>query len=285
MVEAGTPVLVLESMKMETVLVAPFAARVRELMVVTGGQVETGMPLLRLEPLDEDEGAAPAEGADATARTACATGDADSRATARPPPRGPAQPAPRLRPGARMTAGAPRGVRAAPRRVAVRRPGTASAELDVVRAFSDLCELTRNKPAAEETADERVHSPREYFHSYLHSLDVDREHLPETFRERLPSCCRTTASPTSSGRQRWRKRSSGSSSPSTQHLPPARRHGVAPTVDGGPASSGQLGEVAHDVLDRFVVATQLRYPVVGDLARSVRFRWFDQPVVEAARAA
>ena len=54
-VEAGSPVLVLESMKMETVLVAPFTARVRELMVATGGQVETGMPLVRLEALDEDE--------------------------------------------------------------------------------------------------------------------------------------------------------------------------------------------------------------------------------------
>ena len=31
-------------------------------------------------------------------------------------------------------------------------------------------------------------------------------------------------------------------------------------------------------------ATQLRFPVVGDLARSVRFRWFDQPAVDAERA-
>ena len=54
-VEAGTPVLVLESMKMETVVVAPFAARVRELLVATGVQVETGMPLLRLEALEEAE--------------------------------------------------------------------------------------------------------------------------------------------------------------------------------------------------------------------------------------
>ena len=38
------------------------------------------------------------------------------------------------------------------------------------------------------------------------------------------------------------------------------------------------------MLDRLVVATQLRYPVVGDLARSARFRWFDQPIVQAARA-
>ena len=44
-VEAGAPVIVLESMKMETVLHAPFAARVRELLVTTGSQVETGAPL------------------------------------------------------------------------------------------------------------------------------------------------------------------------------------------------------------------------------------------------
>src|SRR5207342_3001194 len=41
-VDAGAPVLVLESMKMETVIPAPFAARVRELSVITGSQVETG---------------------------------------------------------------------------------------------------------------------------------------------------------------------------------------------------------------------------------------------------
>ena len=45
-----------------------------------------------------------------------------------------------------------------------------------------------------------------------------------------------------------------------------------------------LGQQAHDVLDRLVVATQLRFPIVGELARSARFRWFDQPVTEAVRA-
>ena len=39
-VSAGSPVLVLESMKMETVLRAPFDARVRELLVSVGSQVE-----------------------------------------------------------------------------------------------------------------------------------------------------------------------------------------------------------------------------------------------------
>ena len=39
----------------------------------------------------------------------------------------------------------------------------------------------------------------------------------------------------------------------------------------------------HETLDRLIVATQLRYAVVGELARSVRFRAFDQPVIEETR--
>src|SRR6478672_8216996 len=52
-VEAGAPVLVLESMKMETVLYAPFTARVKELVVITGSQVETGTALVKLEPIGD----------------------------------------------------------------------------------------------------------------------------------------------------------------------------------------------------------------------------------------
>ena len=55
-VEAGAPVLVLESMKMETVLRAPFKARLKECAVSVGSQVETGAPLLRLEPLARRRG-------------------------------------------------------------------------------------------------------------------------------------------------------------------------------------------------------------------------------------
>ena len=37
----------------------------------------------------------------------------------------------------------------------------------------------------EEDADERVHSPREHFHSFLHSLDADVEGLPPAFRAKI----------------------------------------------------------------------------------------------------
>jgi hypothetical protein len=52
-----------------------------------------------------------------------------------------------------------------------------------------------------------------------------------------------------------------------------------------PLPVGEIAEHVREVLDRLVLATQLRYSMVGELARSARFRWFDQPVVDAERKA
>jgi len=51
----------------------------------------------------------------------------------------------------------------------------------------------------------------------------------------------------------------------------------------GAMSKGPARDEIGEVLERLIVATQLRYPAVGDLARSIRFRLFDQPLIQAAR--
>jgi biotin carboxyl carrier protein len=48
-VEARQPLLVLEAMKMETPIVAPYAGRVTEVHVAEGASVAAGAPLVRLE--------------------------------------------------------------------------------------------------------------------------------------------------------------------------------------------------------------------------------------------
>ena len=53
---------------------------------------------------------------------------------------------------------------------------------------------------------------------------------------------------------------------------------------GEPAPAAPADAAARELLDRLVAVTQLRFPIIGDLARSVRFRWFDQPLVDADRA-
>ena len=52
--------------------------------------------------------------------------------------------------------------------------------------FADFAELSRNRPVGEEAhIENRVHSPREHFHTYLQTLDPERGALPADFVGRL----------------------------------------------------------------------------------------------------
>src|SRR6202020_3490374 len=50
-----------------------------------------------------------------------------------------------------------------------------------------MSDLTRIRPGSDLEAGPEgpVHSPREYFHSYLRSLDVERAGVPEAFQAKL----------------------------------------------------------------------------------------------------
>ena len=50
-----------------------------------------------------------------------------------------------------------------------------------------------------------------------------------------------------------------------------------------PRFSPDMRQAAGEVVERLVVATRLRYPVVGDLARSIRYEAYERPVIDAAR--
>lgn len=54
LLEAGAPVVILESMKMETALNAPFAAQVKKVLCAAGESVSTGQVLVELDPLKEE---------------------------------------------------------------------------------------------------------------------------------------------------------------------------------------------------------------------------------------
>ncbi|MGY1679216.1 ATP-binding protein [Geodermatophilus sp. SYSU D01176] len=283
-VEAGQPVAVLESMKMETAVRAPFAGRVREIRAAVNSQVDAGAPLLVLERVAEEAEETAGErvalpGADETP-----DGDPRTRALAR------------LAALRALVTGYDVSGRHAKRLVAEYAAARDElpaddaqllhAELDVLVTFADISELSRNRPAsAEEEADTQVHSPREYFHGYLRSLDAEREGLPEAFRARLrralahygvedlePSAALTDAV----HRVFLAQQRVGEQLPAVSAL--LDRWLTADRLPEGPAR-GEVGEV----LDRLVVATQLRYPSVGDLARAVRYRHFEEPVVRAAR--
>ncbi len=277
-VAAGDRVVVLESMKMETIITAPFAARVREVSVRAGSQVETGAPLARLEPLDDraetsragdmvdldlpDDVTGPAagDGPLAQLRSVILGFDTD--------PSNPAGPLTRYL-DSRPADGS-----------------SVAAEAELLDMFADIAELSRNQPAgADADLDSRVHSAREYFQRYLHSLDIEREQLPADFADRLTRVLShygvSSLDPSDELhqaifrlfllQQRW--------TPGVSIVTGLLQRWSA---ESRPA---RLGTAVRHVLERLTVATQRRFPTIGDLARSIRYYWFDRPAVEAEQAA
>jgi acetyl/propionyl-CoA carboxylase alpha subunit/acetyl-CoA carboxylase carboxyltransferase component len=291
-VEAGAPLLVLESMKMETVLRAPFRAILRESAVTVGSQVDTGAPLLRLEPLGDSDAEAPA------AMEIGKGGSASELALPRE--------LVGLTPGERATHGQeslrslllgydldPHDEHRTLKQYLAARTELAEAgqrplagEIELLQVFADLSELSRNRASSDEpTGNTAVHSPREYFHTYLHSLDVERAGLPDLFQERLSRALghygvtdleRTPELEEAVFRIFLAQQRAASDVAAVNAL---LRQWL---VEAPP--SGALREPAGLALEHLVAATQLRFPAVSDLARGVVFRWFAQPLLRRGRA-
>ncbi|MEV3981513.1 carboxyl transferase domain-containing protein [Nonomuraea sp. NPDC049758] len=284
-VEAGAPILVLESMKMETVLRAPFRARVRECGVSVGSQVEAGAPLMRLEPL---------AGAEAE-QAAATTGAAEIDLPAAPPRASAAEQAARGVQDLRelllgFDADRHERTRMLSGYLAARAElddRVIEGELDLLTVFADLSELSRNKPGGELDVEpgSPVHSPREYFHSYLQSLDVERAGLPEAFQAKLRRML------THYGVEELDRTPELEAAVFRIFLAQQRMTaGVAVVSEllrtwlAGAPPRESLGERAGLALEHLVEATQVRFPVVADLARGVVFRWFAQPLLRRNRA-
>jgi acetyl/propionyl-CoA carboxylase alpha subunit/acetyl-CoA carboxylase carboxyltransferase component len=284
-VEANAPLLVLESMKMETVLRAPFRARVRECPVSVGSQVETGAPLMRLEPLAdgaEEETAGEAEiveielpeepsGVAAAARVERGLQDLRSLLLGFD-----VDPAERKRVlSAYLTARAELGNR------------PVEGELELLTVFADLSELSRNQPGSELDIEpgSPVHSPREFFHSYLQSLDVERAGVTEGFQARLKQVLghygvtELDRTPELEGAVFRIFLAQQRMSADVAIVSELLRQWLA-----GAPPLESLSERAGLTLEHLVEATQVRFPAVSDLARGVVFRWFAQPLLRRLRA-
>ncbi len=288
LVAAGAPVLVLESMKMETAVRAPFAARVRELLVMTGSQVETGAPLVRLEPVEDDAGAEQAAAPDATAPALDLPAPTVAGSLVERAARARADVSAILMgydidpsdEGARIL-----DYLAVRDEIVAAGGSVVCDEIRLLGLFADLAELSRNRPAGEDLHTElRVHSSKEHFHAFLQSLDVERGGLPDSFRDRL---ARVLAHYGVTDVDRTPQLEEAvfriflaqqRSTPDVLLATEVLQRWIAE-----PPPTEELAGASRDLLERLVRSTQLRFPVVGDLARSTRFRWFDQPLVDAER--
>ena len=146
--------------------------------------------------------------------------------------------------------------------------------------------MSRNRPTLdEEDTDERVHSPREHFHSFLHSLDAEVEGLPPSFQTKIVQALRnydvdTLDEPGPELEEAVYRLFLALQRMENQVPVITALLGRWLTAEEVPsASTSAVGEV----LDRLIVATQVRYPVIGDIARNLRFRLFDEPQIRKAR--
>jgi acetyl/propionyl-CoA carboxylase alpha subunit/acetyl-CoA carboxylase carboxyltransferase component len=289
-VQVGSPVAVLEAMKMEMTVVATHAGRIRQVLVAASTHVDAGAPLVSVAPRKIDSVAVP-DAPRIDFGTSAAASDPRSRLRARE----------HLDALRSLIMGFDVSVEEARRLVGEFQrarnelppddPELLHGELEILTIFADLAELSRNWAAAEredldEEEGERVRSPREHFRSYLHSLDVEREGLPETFVARLARALAHY------GVHELERRPELEEAVYRIFLAHQRAPSQVPAVmallderlQHAEALPEPLRDEFHETLDRLIVAAQLRYPVIGELARSVRFRVFDRPVIEQSRA-
>jgi acetyl/propionyl-CoA carboxylase alpha subunit/acetyl-CoA carboxylase carboxyltransferase component len=297
-VAEGDIVAVVESMKLETALRAPVAGRVAELFADVNTQVESGAKLLLIEPA-ADEAAEPEPGASRVrAELSALAGSvsdhpdpaqaaADALVTLRALVLGYDVDEPEARRQLQRLA-------AARAELPADDPRLLAGEAEILQIFADVSALWRNRRVPDESQaddeaavdDEAARNPQEYMHAYLRSRDVEAEGLPESFRIKLR---RTLAHYGITDLD-----SSPDLDPALYRIFLAHRRAAAhvPVVSDllqwrlrHPES---LPADARDgyrrIIDQLVSATQLRHPAIGDLARQVRYRCFDAPLIAAERA-
>ncbi|MEJ2859889.1 ATP-binding protein [Actinomycetospora flava] len=311
-VAEGDTVAVVESMKLETALRAPVSGRVAEVLVDANTQVEGGSRLVRLEPDADDPGGSTGEERVSLAALASPLPDAersgagplmseDERADARTRARDALAALRALVLGydvdERETTPLLEALDRAREELPADDRDLLADEMSILRIVADLSALSRNRRLEggpgelDDTAvdEESTRNPQEYFYAYLRSRDADAEVLPESFRLKLARALEhygvpdLGAAPELLGPALYRMflahRRAGAHQPVVAALLRARLR--APESVHADGSDG--GEAYRTVLDHLVAATQVRHPQIGDLARQVRFRCFDAPLIESER--
>jgi acetyl/propionyl-CoA carboxylase alpha subunit/acetyl-CoA carboxylase carboxyltransferase component len=284
-VAAGDRLAVLEAMKMEMPVLAPFRGRVRQVFVMTNVHVAPGAALLHLDPVPV------AETQDAAGRI---------RLEFPPPPTASAEAVPaRLRRTLDAIRRLVLGYDADPpemKRLAAEYadlvPAGAPADAkrrrtedEILGIFADVSALFRRQTVQDDPEYLEALSSGEYQLIYLRTLNAKTAGLPPKFIEQLrrtllhygvESLDRT---PALEEALLWLYKSHQRME---QHIPIVLgilRHRLAAGDPEGTARD--LGY--HLLLDRLIAAAENLSPTLSDLAGELRYRTFDRPLFDCAR--
>ena len=285
LVRAGETLLVLEAMKTEMPVAAPFDGRIAEVLVGANVQVDTGAPLLRFDP--PAAASVAAAGRIALPPPAPEPRDAAARADASVAALGDVllgfdADADDLRAALAAHAAAAAGVGDDDRRLR-------AAEERLLGAFADVQALSRRRGADDPADDDELPAARgdeEYLSAYLRAPGRAGEMLPAAFLDKLRRAVAhygvSTLEP------------SPALEASLFRLCQAQaRLGRSAAVVGAVLTrwlecrallAGRLGSAQRALLDRVVAVAQGRDQHLADLAREVRYQFFDAPQFAAVRA-
>ena len=261
---------------MEIGIAAPISGRVRDVFVARNVQVDAGAPLFRIEPVVDDDADAPA--GERVGLGALRAERGRRRRDDRALVDGGGVPA-RVRRHDRRGANGALAAAMASRTTSSTRPSSLASS-EIVAAFTDLAAVApeRRDP---DNDDDDMRAPREHLLAYLRSRDVEREGLPQRFADELLRALAhygVTTLERNDELDAALLRLFTSQQRRAEQLPIvlALLDDVAADADDEPR--------LRDVLDELIERTQRRYPDIASRPRSLRYRRFDRPHIERARA-
>jgi len=287
-VSAGDRLAVLEAMKMEMQVVAPVAGRIRQILTITNVQVDAGAPLMQLEPSGEDGATAAAE------RVVLGASIPPDRAGEEA-----ISPCRRILTELRQLM---LGFDVDPKRTAkllaewgqsceapCESGEIRQLEDEILNIFIDVRSLFQRQPEVDGSTGGEAPSAEVHLFSYLRMLETQGEGLPPTFLREL-ACALAhygvqtlDRSPALEESLMWIYKSHQRVG---QQVTPilavlerrlARIETLAPQVG--------ADESFRALLERMISVTRGQFPAVSDMAREVRYRFFDQPLFDRARKA
>src|SRR5271166_1534084 len=284
MVTTGQRLAVLEAMKMETQLVAPFPGKIRQVMAIPNVQVNAGAPLLQIEPVADRKitGSTPRVSFGTSFAPSAEAQDNQSR----------------WRQNLEELRQLMLGFDVDPERTArllaewsqFYDERSDSDEMrcredEILNIFVDLCSLFRRNPKVNDEIGGEAPSTEAYLFSYLRMLDTQGEGVPPEFVAELRRAVAhygvTTLdrSPELEESLLWIYKSHQRVEQQVAPIMGVLRRRLA-QMEGMPLPAE---EAFRPLLDRMISITRVLFPAVSDLARELRYRCFDQPLFEKAR--
>ncbi len=279
-VKMGDRLAVLEAMKMEMQLLAPFSGKVRQVLAMPNVQVDTGAPLLQIDPDTSSPSDAAENNIDFSGSFVAAASPDDLQTTCR-------RSLDELR---QLMLGFDVDSKNSTQLLAkwgqscpIDSDEIRAAEDEILSIFVDIRFLFQREPAVNHRAEGP--SAEAYFFAYLRMLDTRGETLPPVFVSSLKRALAhygvhtLDRTPQLEETLLWICKSH---SRAEQQIAP-----ILGILERRLLRANVLAPIAQEsfraLLERMIAITNGNFLSLSDLAREVRYRYFDQPAFERAR--